>query len=96
LIDVDKAENLADQVWKEDEYEDENEDELPLADGAKPDPDASLTDEESETGSLTPEERLSLVKDASPDSPIFNIGYVIGEKRLTPLSRNTKERNEEN
>jgi hypothetical protein len=42
------------------------------------------------TGSLTPKERLSLGKQALPDSPIFMIGHVIGEKRLTSLSRNTR------
>ena len=50
----------------------------------------------STTGSLTPKERLSLGKQAPPDSLIFNIGYVIGEKRLTPLSKSTRARNEEN
>ena len=47
------------------------------------------------TGSLTPKEQLSLVKQAPPDSPIFRTGYVIGEKRLTPLSEDTRPPNEE-
>ena len=42
------------------------------------------------TKELTPEEMLSLIPKASPDSPIFKCGFVIGQRNSSHFSRSTQ------
>ena len=46
----------------------------------------------STTGTMTLKELNSFFPMASKDDPIFKIGFVIGEKRMTPLFKGTPEK----
>jgi len=35
------------------------------------------------TGNRIPREKLSLIKPAGPDEPVYKLGYVIGQTRLS-------------
>ena len=41
---------------------------------------------------MTLKELNSFFPMASKDSPIFKVGFVIGEKRMTPLFKSTPEK----